>query len=87
MAIATVQQLALNRIESITKPAGQSHHDGNDVELSFIFTRRGTLEHPRHDMQTFVVKKKLRCGNDIAETITELKALADEVQTEVEAEQ
>lgn len=87
MAVATVQQLALNKVEAVTKPSGQSCHDGNDMELRFIFTRKGSLERPRHDMQTFMVKKRLRLGNDIAETITDLKALADEIQTEVEAEQ
>jgi hypothetical protein len=54
--------ILLERIETVTMPAGKASNDPNKVRFKFIFTRNGRLSTPNHFMETYSHTFDLRCG-------------------------
>jgi hypothetical protein len=52
----------LERVESITHPAGKGSNHPNKIRLQFIFTTKGRFSTPKHDMETYVRQFDIRCG-------------------------
>ena len=67
----------LERVESITHPAGKGSTDYNKIRLQFIFTAKGRLSTPNHHMETYVRQFDILCGRGPVAVQADFVALLD----------
>ena len=65
----------LERVESITMPAGKGSTDYNKARLKFIFTAKGRLSTPSHHMETYVRQFDILCGRGTVAVQADFMAL------------